>query len=252
MKLVFAGDRGIGVRVLTYLTGRGVHPVALLLSSPQKASHSQELRQLCPDLSQEAVFTGPDFRSEGGVALLGSLEPDILLSVHFPYLLPETVLEIPKIAPLNLHPALLPFNRGWHTPSWTILDGTPYGATLHIMTAGIDEGDVVHQRPIDVRQDDTADSLYQRVLDLEYEVFCEVWPAIEKGELSRRRQAPGGTVHAKTDLEEMRRLDLNSMMTVREILDRLRALTTNRADEAAFYEIEGRRFGVRVKIEETE
>jgi methionyl-tRNA formyltransferase len=205
---------------------------------------------MCPDVPDELVLRGAAFRSPEGIARLAELRLDYVVGVHFPYVVPPEVLALPRGGVLNLHPALLPYNRGWHTPSWAILDGTPVGATLHFMDSGVDTGDIVHQRELDVRPDDTANSLYARLLDLEVDVFRAAWPALAAGRHTRTPQGPGGTTHRKSDLHHpaVQRIELDEPTTARALLDRLRALTTNDPAEAAYFEVGDTRYRVRVEI----
>ena len=127
---------------------------------------------------------------------------------------------------LNLQPALLSENRGWHTPSWAILNQTRFGATLHFVSEGIDEGDIVHQRELPIEPSDTADALYQKALDLEFEVFREAWADLACNRYRRIRQPEGARpAHRKKDLKASG-----------ELIRRLRALTTNRIEEACYFE----------------
>ena len=252
LRVAFAGDRQIAVDVLSFLVAEGVRPVALLLSSEAKASHAHELLERW-ERPQELVFRGTAFRTPEAVERLRRLDLDYLVSVHFPYLVPAAVLALPRYGAVNLHPALLPYNRGWHTPTWAILDGTPAGATLHFMDEGVDSGDIVHQREVAVRPDDTADSLYQRVLAAEVDVFREAWPSLARREPPRRPQSEGsGTVHTRQDLfsPEVQELRLDDRRPVRAVLKQLRALTTPSRAEASYFQEDGRRYRVRVEITE--
>lgn len=254
MRIAFAGDRDLAVWVLEYLLVRDVKPLALLTSSPGRASHADELRSLCAYLDDDHILVGNDFREEVGIALLGRLELDYIVGVHFPYIVPETVLTIPTIGVLNLHPAYLPYNRGWHTPSWGILEGTPVGATLHFMDQGIDTGDIIHRKRIEVSPGETAHSLYQKLKKLELVTFKEAWPSIEQGDYTRQRQDPeAGTIHKRSDLysPEIQEIDLDEPLEPRLLLKQLRALTTDRVDEAAYFTINGKRYRVQVKITES-
>ena len=163
MRFAFAGDRDIAVWTLEYLLDGGYRPEALMLRAASRASHGERLAELCGHLPGDRIFRGKRFRSEPALATLRDLDLDFIVGIHFPYIVPREVLEIPRHGVLNLHPAYLPYNRGWHTPSWAILEGTPIGATLHFMDEGIDTGQVVAQRRLDVLPGDTADSLYRRV-----------------------------------------------------------------------------------------
>ena len=143
-RIVFGGDREIALRVLRFLLRHNIEPLALLVSDTKTASHAGDLHRLCKYLADDHVLEGGAFRSEPGTKLLKKLKPDYIVCVHFPYVFPQEVLDIPKYGVINLHPAYLPWNRGWHTPVWAIWEKTPYGATLHFMSEEIDAGDIIH------------------------------------------------------------------------------------------------------------
>jgi methionyl-tRNA formyltransferase len=252
IRYAFAGDRDIAVRVLDYLLECGHRPAALLVSGPERASHAEELAARCGHLDDTLVFCGPRFREPASLAVLERLSLDLIIAVHFPYLVPPGVLQLPRTGVLNLHPAYLPYNRGWHTPSWAILDDTPIGATLHFMDEGIDTGDIVHRRQLAVSPADTADTLYARVKDLELDVFREAWPLLVTRQYSRTPQPAEGTSHRRTDLLDpaVQEIDLETSVPAGDLLRRLRALTTSRQEEAAYFQVAGKRYRIRIQIRE--
>jgi len=249
-RIAFAGDRDIAVAVLDVMHARGAEPTALLLPSDDRASHAAALRRRCAHLSDDVIFTGRSFRSDAGLARLHRCNLDYLLCIHFPHYIPPSVLDLPAECALNLHPAYLPYGRGWHTPSWAILDDVPFGATLHVMTEEIDAGPIVHQKHLPVRPDDTADSLYRRVKHLERVVFEEAWPSIQNRTLSPTPQPSGGTQHCKDELMQpaVQRLDRDQSVRTGDLVDRLRALTTDRLEEAAYFERDGKRYRLQLRI----
>jgi methionyl-tRNA formyltransferase len=249
LRIVYAGDRDISVWVLEFILSQGVEPSALLLPHPARASHAGDLLRLCHYLEKRFILCGTAFREPKGLEILKELDPDYIICVHFPYIIPKEVLQIPRIGVLNLHPAFLPYNRGWHTPTWAILEGTPYGATLHFMSEEVDAGDIIHQKELEILPHDTADSLYQRVKRLELEVFREAWPSLVTGSPSRLPQDPTrGTFHKQMDLMEIQELNLDETVRVRDLINRLRALTTNRISEAAYFTLAGKRYRVQIRI----
>jgi methionyl-tRNA formyltransferase len=249
-RIAFAGDRQSAVNCLAIVLAGGVKPEALLVSAPDRATHADVLREMT-GLDSDLVFVGRQFRESAAIERLRSLELDYIIGVHFPYIVPDSVLEIPRVGVLNLHPALLPHNRGWHTPSWAILDETPIGATLHFMDSGLDTGDIVAQTALEIRPEDTAHTLYGRLLELEVELFREAWPLLATGSPPRRAQsADEGTSHSRADLasDSIRRLDLEESARMDDTIRTLRALTTNDVDEAAYFEVDGRRYRVQITI----
>lgn len=252
MKYVFAGDRDISVWVLEYLVEQGFKPEALLVSEKNRASHANELISLS-ELPDSRIFEGKDFLKKESQSILRKINPDFILGIHFPYLVPKSVLDIPRIGFLNLHPAYLPYNRGWHTPSWAILDKTPIGATLHFMEEKLDAGDIVHQKEVKINPNDTANSLYQRLKKVEFETFKEAFPKLLNENFQKKAQdLTKGTSHVKKDLfrEEVQKIDLKRSYTGSEIIDKLRALTTNNISEAAYFVKDDVRYRIRINIEE--
>lgn len=249
-RIAFAGDRDIAVAVLEVIHAHDVEITALLLPPDDRASHAAALRQRCGYLPDNQVFSGLAFRSDAGLARLRRGRPDYLLCIHFPHYIPSTVLNIPTECALNLHPAYLPYGRGWHTPSWAILDDVPYGATLHVMTEEIDAGPIVHQKQLSIRPDDTADSLYRRTKALERDVFEEAWPSIQRRALSSTPQPSGGSRHRKDDLMQpsVQCIERDQSVRAGDLIDRLRALTTNRLEEAAYFEHDGQRYRMQLRI----
>src|SRR3989344_9071381 len=249
-RILFAGDRAIAVRVLRFLLEQKCIPEALVTAEGPEASHAKELRQLVDGLLPEGrIFSASAIRTEEGKQLLKELRPDYIIGIHFPYLIPPAILHIPKRGFINLHPAFLPFNRGWHTPSWAIVDGTPYGATLHFMAEKIDAGDILAQNKLDVLPEDTGDSLYQRSLDLEYKVSTAFWPRLVTGSYTPIPQdETRATAHAKKDLAQVQYINLQQEVPARELIDKLRALTTNEDRKAAYFVKGGKRYQVRISL----
>lgn len=248
MKYAFAGDREISCNVLELLMDRGYPPSALLLTDRADTTHSEHLVRRAA-ITEDLVFYGSKIINEPDtLAQLAALDLDYIIGIHYPYIIPKALLELPKIGFLNLHPAYLPFNKGWHTPSWAIMDNTLYGATLHFMAEELDAGDIIHQKQLDIQPDDTANTLYQRVLKLEEKVFAEALEDIVSLKPQRLAQTDVGTSHKRADLEQIREFTLDDQVVVGEFLDRLRALTTNRDDEAAFFIEDGRKIGVKINF----
>jgi methionyl-tRNA formyltransferase len=249
-KIIFAGDRALSVNILKFMLAQGCKPEALLVVDGPGASHAEEFKSLCNFLPPERIIVGKNFRSAESVTLLREVDPEYIIGIHYPYIIPKEVLEIPRRGFLNLHPAYLPYNRGWHTPSWAIIDGTPYGATLHLMKEELDEGDILAQKELPIDPTDTANSLYQKVLALEYDVFVDFWPHLVSGAYVPAPQDHNKmTSHKKSDMAGIQEIDLNKTYPARELIDKLRALTTNNIAEAAYIVVEGTTYRIQVHIE---
>lgn len=247
MRYAFAGDRNISCNILRFLINKGYKPSALFVSNALTGSHTTELKQIS-GLNNEFIFEGNEFKKTENIKLLKEMNLDYIFGIHFPYIIPNTILDIPSIGFLNLHPAYLPFNKGWHTPSWAILDGTPYGATLHFMAEALDEGDIIHQKELHIYFDDTADSLYSRVLKLEEEVFYEAFDELCSKAPRRIPQKGIGTSHNKKDLQKIQEINIDQKVNSLDLINKLRALTTNKSSELAYFKVDGKKIGIKVEL----
>ncbi len=206
-------------------------------------------------INTDYIFEDSSFRKEESIGMIQQLSLDYIICIHFPYIVPKEILAIPKYGVINLHPAYLPYNRGWHTPTWAILENTPIGATLHCMDEGIDTGDIIHQKKMNISPGDTANSLYKKLKILEFETFKEAWQSVVDGVPTRIPQEPClGTVHKKGDLfqDKIQKIDLDSFVKAEDLIRQVRALTTNDLSEAAYYNIGKKRYRIQIKITEEE
>ncbi len=234
IRLAFAGDREVAVRALRHLrTLPDVELVLLAVSAPGRASHAEELRVVAgPDVP---VLIGDALRTSAGQDALVAARPDVLLSVHFPYLVPEAALAVPSIGPYNLHPGHLPHGRGWHTVTWALLEGGPVGCTLHRMTPELDRGPIVAQHELTPGEIETAHELYGRMVDAEVALLAASWPDVRRWPSLERAQPEGGpATRTASALERLPERDLRSRDTwpTEDLIRVLRALTTSRPAEA--------------------
>lgn len=173
----------------------------------------------------------------------GDVDADIecVLSVLFGYRLPTAWLNQPSRRAVNIHPGLLPWNRGADPNVWPLVDGSPAGTTIHVMSAEIDEGQVLAQRSVGVQPDDTAETLYRRLEDASFELFVERWPDVV--DAPGRAQTGPGSKHRRADLAHLD-LDDNDLATI----DKLRARTF--PPYGAELVRGGRRLRIRVEIDD--
>lgn len=241
-QIAFAGDKAIAVKVLTFILGQRVKPLALLITDKQSDSQSKALKKLCPHLSKNLIFTNNQFKSKTAINRMKTLKLDYIISIHFPYVFPQVLLNLPRHGILNLHPAYLPYNRGWHTATWAIISNAPYGATLHFMDKTIDTGDIVMQKKIPILPQDTANSLYRRALKMELKIFQQAWPLLTSFSYQRRPQIRLGSTHLKKDLLKLQRL------TNLSLLNRLRALSTSKPEDWAYFISKNKKYRVKIAI----
>lgn len=115
------------------------------------------------------------------------LAPDYLFSFYYRHMIPAELLACAKIAALNMHGSLLPKYRGRAPVNWAILHGeTQTGATLHIMEAKPDAGDIVGQSAVSIDANETATDVFSKVSQAAVRVMNQVLPDLVQGHVPRK------------------------------------------------------------------
>ncbi len=115
------------------------------------------------------------------------LAPDYIFSFYYRFMIPEQILKCAKIAALNMHGSLLPKYRGRAPVNWAILHGeTETGATLHVMEAKPDAGDIVGQAAVSIGPDETATDVFGKVSLAAVKVIEQVLPSLIRGNIPRK------------------------------------------------------------------
>ena len=164
--------------------GRGQHMTA----SPVKEA---ALAARLP-LSQPAAL-------QGGAALdeLATWRADVLVVVAYGLILPQSMLDAPRLGSVNIHASLLPRWRGAAPIQRALLAGdTQTGITLMRMEAALDAGPILLQRPIGIRATDTSGRLHDEMAGLGARTLLEGLDALAEGRLQPTLQPPEGVSYA--------------------------------------------------------
>ena len=131
----------------------------------------------------------PEKIGEEEVAQLAAMRPAIIHSFYYRNLLPEELIALAPLGAYNLHGSLLPKYRGRAPVNWMLVNGErEAGVTLHHMVARADAGDIVAQRAVEITDDDTALTLYRKIVPLGAALIREYHPLIAAGQAPRRAQ----------------------------------------------------------------
>ncbi len=113
-------------------------------------------------------------RADDAVDELATLDADVFVVAAFGQILSRPVLDVPRIAPVNLHASLLPKYRGAAPVHWALINGeTETGVTTFVMTEGLDAGPLLLQRSLEIDDRDTAGTLEARLGQLGADVVVE-------------------------------------------------------------------------------
>ena len=223
MRIVFIGAGKIGVPTLQALLKSEHHIAAVVTQSdkPVRRAHFVEPPPIKKALMSGAPYASPArtgralpilqparMKDQHAIDEIRTLGPDVIVVVAYGQILPRTVLQIPKIACLNLHASLLPRWRGAAPIQAAIAAGDrETGITVMYMDEGLDTGDILLQRTVDILPNDTGGSLHDRLAQIAPEILLESLVLLAKGIAPRIPQDNSLTTYAPKLKREDGRID---------------------------------------------
>lgn len=175
---------------------------------------------------------------------------DIVLLAWWPAIITQKALNAVTVGWLNMHPSLLPYGRGKHGYYWSIVEGTPFGVTLHFIDHGIDTGDIVFQRELTVGIEDTGEQLYHKGVREVISLFKEVYRKIITLDFERRKQDDAvATAHHSSEIEAHSGIVLNKEYRAGDLINIIRGRTFMDGPSAFFF-VNGKKYLIRSMIEE--
>jgi methionyl-tRNA formyltransferase len=193
MRIVFIGAGEIGVPTLQALL-KSAHEVVGVVTQPDKPVGRSQLIEPPPI---KKALSGTDIpvlqpariKDRQAIEEIRALRPDVMVVMAYGQILPRGVLEIPEIACLNLHASLLPRWRGAAPIQAAIAAGDrEIGITVMYMDEGLDTGDILLQRTIDILPADTGGALHDRLAGVAPETLLESLDLLAKGKAPRTPQ----------------------------------------------------------------
>jgi methionyl-tRNA formyltransferase len=200
-------------------------PVAALFTH-RDDPHEEIWWRSCAELAARSgvpVHT-PERIDAETAAKIAALNPSIIYSFYYRYLIAESVLGLAPLGAYNMHGSLLPKYRGRAPVNWMIVNGEREGGvTLHHMAARADAGDIVGQRAVAIDDSDTALTLYRKLVPLGVELINELHPQIVAGTAPRRKMdVESGSYFGRRKPEDGR---IDWRWPARRIFNLVRAVT---------------------------
>ncbi len=168
------------------------------------------------------VFTD-SIKSKKSFEVISDFKPDLFLVVAYGQILPERILSLPKIAPVNVHFSLLPKYRGPIPVNASLLNGDKKtGTTLMFMDKGMDTGDILAMSELEISITDNATTLFKKLVDLSLDLLEENWSAFKNNDFNRKKQTGEATY---TKLIEKDDLILDWNQKAVDIVNKIRAFS---------------------------
>ena len=186
------------------------------------------------------VFQPENFREEETVEQLRALQPDVLAVVAYGRILPQRVLDIPKLGCINIHASLLPQYRGSAPYQWAVLDGlAETGVSAQYMAAKMDAGDVIGVAKTPIGENETAGQLLDRLAVLGADLLRDTLRQVESGTAVATKQDEAAVTYAPMLDKSMCPIDFTK--SARQIHNQVRGL---HPWPVATMELKGQRFKV--------
>src|SRR5256886_12342260 len=215
MRIVFIGAGEIGVPTLRVLLQSSEHDLVAVVTQPDKPVG--RARQIEPSPIRKAlaepktsILQPARIKNRQVIDEIRALTPDIIAVMAYGQILPSEALEIPAIACLNLHASLLPRWRGAAPIQAVIAAGDrETGITVMYMAEGLDTGDILLQRQIDILPNDTGGTLHDRLAQIAPEALLESLHLLARGNAPRVPQDNTRASYAPKLTREHGRIDWN-------------------------------------------
>src|SRR5438105_1317946 len=221
MRIVFIGTGEIGVPTLRALQ-KSEHELVGVVTQPDKpVGRAQKITpppiKTVLDGSKMSILQPGRIKDSQSIEEIRALAPHVIVVIAYGQILPRAILEIPKIACLNLHASLLPRWRGAAPIQAAIAAGDhETGMTVIYMDEGLDTGDILLQRKIDISPSETGATLHGRLAEIAPEALLESLRLLAAGNAPRISQDQALATYAPKLNREAGRINWNESAEVIE------------------------------------
>lgn len=226
LKVVFMGTPEFAGPILQSLIDN-TH-VVLVVSQPDKAVGRKRvitpshIKSLALENGIE-VFTPEKIRED--FKRIEEVKPDLIVTCAYGQIIPKALLDLPKYGCINVHASLLPHLRGGAPIHHAIMDGyKETGVTIMYMDEKMDSGDIIKSQSIRIEEDDTRDSLTEKLMPIGGPLLIEVISSILDGTVERTPQDESEVTFGYVITKEDERLDFSK--TTKEVYDKIRGLNS--------------------------
>ncbi|NLK87773.1 MAG: methionyl-tRNA formyltransferase [Clostridiaceae bacterium] len=214
MRIVFMGTPDFAVPCLEAIVNNG-YDIAGVVTQPDKPVGRKQSQLKAPAVKEAAIRLGiknilqpakvktPEFAEA-----VRQLEADLIVTAAYGRILTKAVLDLPKYGCINVHASLLPKYRGAAPIQWAIINGDAVtGITTMFMDEGMDTGDILLKREIEIGPDMNAAELFDKLKSLGAQTLLETLDAMKKGTLTRTPQDHSKAVYVPMMTKETGLID---------------------------------------------
>ncbi len=226
LKIIFMGTPDFAVPILQALIDN--YKVRAIVTQPDREVGRNAEVRFSPikkvGMDNTILVLQPE-KIKDEIETIKNLEPDLIITCAYGQILPQELLDIPKIACINVHASLLPKLRGGAPIHRAIMNGyKTTGITIMYMNSKMDEGDIISSEEIEIDYNDTASTLHDKLSKLGAKLLIETLPLVINGTNDRIKQDSTLATYAFVIKREDEKIDFSK--TKREIYNKVRGLNS--------------------------
>jgi len=211
-KIVFMGTADFSEAVLTMLINQG-YQVEAVVTQPDRPVGRKRI--VTPSLVKQLALKHnikvlqPDNIKKDYQEII-DLQPDLIITAAYGQLIPEVLLNTPRLGCVNVHASLLPKLRGGAPVHYAIINGEKEtGVTIMYMAKKMDAGDIISSESITINDDETVGTLYRKLTQLGASLLIKTLPSILEGTNQRIKQDQTKATFAYTITRDQEMIDWN-------------------------------------------
>ncbi|MDP4153174.1 MAG: methionyl-tRNA formyltransferase [Bacillota bacterium] len=226
MRVMFMGTPEFAVPTLEMLVN--TEQVVAVITQPDKPQGRRMTLtppavKVFAEASGIPVYQPQTLKDKAILPLLDSCRPELIVVVAYGKLLPEYVLNFPKYGCINVHASLLPSYRGAGPIQWAVINGEKEtGVTTMYMAKGLDTGDIILKRAIEILPEETAGELHDRLMVLGADTMRETLDLVKGGDVPAQKQDDSVSSYAPMLDKNIASIDFSK--TAKEVHDLIRGL----------------------------
>lgn len=203
LKTIFMGSDEIAIPSLKGLLETDSAEIVAVVTQPDRPKGRKRRLTPCP-LNKFAKERGLPLLTPEKIACpeaqrqIAELDPDLFAVAAYGQYIPASITSLAPRGAINMHPSLLPRYRGAAPIQWALANGdTQSGVSIINVSEELDAGDILLQRAMNIRADDTAASLGARLADLGAEMFSEAIRQLDAGSIEPTPQNSEQVLYAR-------------------------------------------------------
>jgi methionyl-tRNA formyltransferase len=240
MRIAVFPTKRIGRESLSFLLERYPDDIQLIVYENKDCPLFKEFGHIKPCLFYDNVYNE--------IGYITSLNLDWIFLTWWPHIIKREIINVPKYGVINTHNSLLPFNRGVHPNFWAIVEEKPYGVSIHKVTPGVDDGDVISQVEIPYDWTINGDELYEFGMRALTKLFQDTYPKIRHNNYTSTIQNHKNmTCHKTFEIDDISKINLDDSYKARDLINIIRAKDCLGKPVATFDD-QGKTYEVRIQI----